>query len=402
MVQIVDYIVTIRFKGNVLWFYTKRNRQLCEVRAERSTALESMMKHGSRILVLLLLTLLLASCTSDLRVIPKPLYIAYEPMSDLLKEYKTFTFKPRGTKGSVLIEGYLQRYLQTMLENKGYQRSEDSPDFLVSVDWSSELADAYLTMPGLYLPAHDHSPYSYWSSDTEGLTEFYEHEFEIKLWNWGMDEPMWFYTTRSSCEIQDYRMSAPSLLKNFILYVPTVGTQVRPGEHIDDDEFVAYVRHAIANRDWTLPGLKTYVTWTERYGILYDARALRDQLSNPELIGLYVDMLENSVQYRIVGDELEMAGHYMVGQREYYVTIKAKYNGERFMVTEAQPISSSAFTTLREEILSYTVAMEQDYNVFKNYTLPFHFKVEEWDGVPNPFEPETATTSTDESVLDQN
>jgi len=360
------------------------------------------MKRGSRVLVLLLLALLFASCTSDLRVIPKPLYIVNEPMSDLLKEYKTFTFKPRGTKGSVLIEGYLQRYLQTMLENKGYQRSEDSPDFLVSVDWSSERSDAYLTMQGLYMPAHDHSPYSYWSSDTDGLTEFYEHEFEIKLWNWGMDDPMWFYQTRSSCEIQDYRMSAPSLLKNFILYLPTIGTQVRPGELVDNDEFVPYVRHTVANRDWTLPGLKTYVTWTEHFGMLYDARGLRDQLSNPELIGLYVDLLENSVQYRIVGDELEMGGHYMIDQRDYYVTIKAKYNGERFMITEAQSISSSAYASLREGILSYTVAMEKDYNVFENATLPFHFKVVEWDGVPNPFEPATVTTSADDSGSDQN
>ncbi len=362
------------------------------------------MKHGSRILILLLMALLFASCTSDLRVIPKPLYIANEPMSDSLKEYKTFTFKPRGTKGSVLIEGYLQRYLQTMLENKGYQRSENRPDFLVSVDWSTDRHDPIMTIPGMYKPAHDHSPYSYWSSNTDGFTEFYEHEFEIKLWNWGWDDPMWFYETRSLCEIQDYRMSAPSLLKNFILYLPTVGTKIRPGELIDNDEFIAYVRHAVANRDWTLPGLKTYVTWTERYGTLYDARALRDQLSNPELMGLYVDLLENSVQYRIVGDELEMAGHYMIDQRDYYVTIKAKYNGERFLITEANPISSEAFTTIREDILSYTIAMEKEYNVFENIKMPFGFKVVEWNGVPNPFEPEpeTATTSAADSGSDQN
>jgi hypothetical protein len=354
------------------------------------------MKHGPRVLIVFLLALLFSACTSGIRKIPKPLYIFNEPMSDSLKEYKTFTFKAGPAKGSVLIQGYMQRYLQTMLENKGYQRTEEDPDFFVSVDWSTTPQNSHLAIPGMYMPAHDHSPYSYWSTDNVGVEDFFLHDFNIKLWKWGLEEPIWLYHTQSNCEIQDYRMSAPSLLKNFILYLPTIGTKVRANELIDDDEFLAYAQHAVANRDWTLPGLNTYVTWTERYGAMYDTRALRDQLSNPELLGLYVDLLESSVQYRIVGDELELAGHYEIDQRDYYVTIKAKYNGERFMITEANPISATVFTELRGDILNYTAVLENEHNVFQNMLLPFGFKVEEWNGVPNPFNPTGRTTTSTE------
>ncbi|GBE30135.1 hypothetical protein BMS3Bbin04_01161 [bacterium BMS3Bbin04] len=345
------------------------------------------MKHGSRVLVLLLLTMVFAACSTGLHSIPKPLYIDNVPMSDSLKEYSTFTFRTGDAKGSAIIQGTMERYLQTMLESKGYRRTEDHPDIFISIDWESELQPYFRSMPGMFKPSDDHSPYSYWSSADESFEHYYSHSFKIKLWKLDWEEPVWTYEVKSACEIQDFRLSAPSLLKNFMLYVPTIATSVREGGLVEEDDFLAYVNYNVANRDWALPGLNTYVTFTEHYGRLFDGRSFRDEIASPELIWMYVDLLNNGVHYRVVGDELELAGHYDVDGRDYYVTVKAKYDGERFRVTEARPLGPSAFNALRDDIVVYSQALEKDHNVFLNAKQPFGAKVVEWDGVPNPFNP---------------
>ncbi len=358
------------------------------------------MKLGSRVLLVLMLALLFAACTSQLRDVPSTLFVTNEPMSDSLKEYTTFTFKSGDAKGSALIQGYLERTIQSMMEAKGYQRTEEDPDFFISVDWSSNPRQYFLGVGGMFAPAHDHSPFSYWETDPGDIEQYYEHEFQVKLWKWGWEEPVWTYKVNANAMVQDYRVSAASLLKNFMLYIPTIGTAERPGEFVADDEFFAYARHAVANRDWALPGLNTYITFTERHSRRWDVRAFKQEISNPPMIGMYVDLLDNAVHYKVTGNQVELGGHYEVNGEDYYVSLRGTYNGMKFIIDDARPITSSAFAELRTDMIAHSRRIEKVYDVFENAVLPFGAVIEEWDGVPNPFEPTPAGMQQDGPLME--
>lgn len=282
-----------------------------------------------------------------------------------IREYSRFAFRLDDNPWSPLQELYVQRQLAALLENKGYHRDQESPEFVISVNWTVDPLEPFLDGEQ-YVLAADYSPHGHFTRYDDPPDVYYVHELTLAVEEVATRSRMWTYTGRTHSAGTDIRATSIYLLKDAVAYLPTHEPgPPRPGQLLPPDRFRAYAKKYAFNRDFALPGLRAAVSLmpiSERGE--FDVNGLLANLPAPELLPLFIDLLEYGVLYRIDGETVELAGKYAADGRTLHLVAAATWNGNRYIVDRMDSVGELAFADVQQAMFAATGERERRFLLY--------------------------------------
>lgn len=330
------------------------------------------MKSGSRLIVVAVMAGLLVSCSSSLRQYPDSRFLSFIPPAERLIEANRFAFHHSDTRGSVLVEGWLQHQFTRLLENKGYVHDRYAPQFTLDIDWDVKRIRPVVGVTGYIRPAAVTTAWGTYVTDSELLEEIFEHTVIVNMRDAATLQSLWSHSSTVLSSSPDVRTTSMDLLKHLVDFLPTHGTEVREAEFLPDPQFDRYATRNVIDRDFTLPGLASYITISEATTRKeFNPDDVRAMMNDSRLLAMFVDMLEHAVHYRV--DEnglLEIVGQYTADGQALNLLARAQFDGLKYRITEMRNLGSAEFAALQEEIIGFSQFREDRLQVFQEVKTP--------------------------------